>query len=76
MADKFLYEELDAVSKMGFSKKEIPDYLKDNLNPKFELRPYQVEAFSRFFTVWIMIFPVRIGLCTFSSIWPPAVEKH
>ncbi len=49
MTDKFLYEELDAVSKMGFLKKEIPDYLKDNLNPKFELRPYQEEAFARFF---------------------------
>lgn len=49
MADKFLYEELDAVSNMGFLKKDIPDYLKDNLNPKFELRPYQEEAFARFF---------------------------
>ena len=49
MADKFLYEELDAVSKMGFLKKEIPDYLKDNLNPRFELRTYQEEAFARFF---------------------------
>ncbi len=49
MADKFLYEELDAVSKMGFLKKDIPDYLKDNLNPKFELRLYQIEAFARFF---------------------------
>lgn len=49
MVDKFLYEELDAVSKMGFLKTEIPNYLKDNLNPKFELRPYQDEAFGRFF---------------------------
>ncbi|VEN74750.1 conserved hypothetical protein [Candidatus Desulfarcum epimagneticum] len=49
MAGKFLHEELDAVSKMGFLKKEIPDFLNDNLNPKFELRPYQQEAFSRFF---------------------------
>ena len=49
MAEKFLYEELDAVSKMGFLKKEIPDFLRDNLNPKFELRPYQEEAFARFF---------------------------
>jgi len=49
MPEKFLYEELDAVSKMGFLKKEIPDFLKDNLNPKFEPRPYQIEAFSRFF---------------------------
>jgi len=37
MTDKFLYEELDAVSKMDFLKKEVPDFLKDNLNPKFEL---------------------------------------
>ena len=49
MADKFLYEELDAVSNMGFLKKEIPNYLKDNLHPKFELRTYQEEAFARFF---------------------------
>lgn len=49
MADKLLYEELDAVSKMGFLRKEIPDFLKENLNHNFELRPYQVEAFSRFF---------------------------
>jgi type III restriction enzyme len=49
MADKFLYEELDAVSNMGFLRKDIPDFLKDNLNPKFELRPYQEEAFARFF---------------------------
>ncbi len=49
MTDKFLYEELDAVSKMGFLKKDIPDYLKYNLNPRFELRPYQEEAFARFF---------------------------
>jgi len=49
MAEQFLYEMLDNVSGMGFLKKEIPNFLKDNLNPKFELRPYQVEAFGRFF---------------------------
>jgi len=49
MADKFLYETLDSASELGFLKKEIPDYLKDNLNPKFELRLYQIEAFARFF---------------------------
>ncbi len=45
----FLYEELDTFSRWGSLSKDIPDYVKDNLNPKFELRPYQVEAFSRFF---------------------------
>ena len=49
MADKFLYETLDSASELGFLKKEIPDFLKDNLNSKFELRPYQIEAFARFF---------------------------
>jgi len=49
MAEKFLYEELDSFSKLGGLKKEIPEYLKNNLNPKFELRPYQEEAFARFF---------------------------
>jgi len=49
MADKFLYEELDAVSKWGDLKNDIPEYLKDNLNPRYELRPYQIEAFARFF---------------------------
>ena len=49
MTDKFLYATLDSVSEMGFLKKEIPAYLTDNLNPKFELRPYQQEAFARFF---------------------------
>ena len=49
MAEKFLYKTLDTVSEMGFLKKEIPAYLTDNLNSKFELRPYQEEAFVRFF---------------------------
>lgn len=49
MPEQFLYQNLDAVSSMGFLHKEIPDSVKFNLNPKFELRQYQIEAFSRFF---------------------------
>ena len=49
MSDKFLYDELDSFSRFHGLNQEIPDYLKDNLNPKFELRPYQVEALIRFF---------------------------
>ena len=41
MADKFLYEILDSASEPGLLKKDIPDYLKDNLNPGFDLPPYQ-----------------------------------
>ncbi len=49
MPKKFLYEELDSFSRFGGLNKEIPAYLTDNLNPVFELRPYQEEAFARFF---------------------------
>ena len=49
MVDKFLYEELDTLSKHGHINKELPAFLTDNLNPKFKLRPYQKEAFGRFF---------------------------
>ncbi len=49
MAEKFLYDDLDSFSRLGGLQKEIPDGLKDNLNPAFELRPYQEEAFARFF---------------------------
>lgn len=57
MADKFLYEELDSFSKFGGLPKEIPDYLKDNLNSEFTLRPYQEEAFARFFYCLANDFP-------------------
>lgn len=45
--NQFLYEQLDTLSKFRKLTKEIPDYLKNNLNSKFELRPYQIEAFAR-----------------------------
>ncbi len=45
----FLYQQLDSVSKMGFLKKDIPDFLSGNLNQNFEIREYQKEAFARFF---------------------------
>jgi type III restriction enzyme len=57
MADKFLYEELDAFSSFGGLKRKIPDYLKNNINPKFELRPYQEEAFARLFHCFENDFP-------------------
>ena len=50
MAAKFLYDTiLEEFGRRTLQNTEIPDYLKDNLNPKFELRPYQEEAFARFF---------------------------
>ncbi len=49
MAEQFLYETLDAVSKMGFLKQEVPQTVVQNLNSRYELRPYQIDAFARFF---------------------------
>lgn len=57
MPEPFLYERLDAASSMGFLKKEVPDSVAQNLNPKYELRPYQIEAFARFFHCYKNDFP-------------------
>jgi len=46
---KFLYEELDIRSKWGDLPKIIPQSVAQNLNPRYAPRPYQIEAFSRFF---------------------------
>ena len=56
MTEKFLYEGLDAISEYGGGfNTEIPALLKDNL--KFKLRPYQEEAFARFFHCFEKDFP-------------------
>ena len=49
MTDKFLYEQLDTLSQWGSIKSGVPDSVAQNLNPRYELRPYQVDAFARFF---------------------------
>lgn len=46
--DQFLYQQLDLLSGFASLDKEIPDSITQNLNPTFELREYQEEAFARF----------------------------
>jgi len=53
----FLYEELDTLSRYNVIKQEIPDSVVLNLNPVYTLRPYQIEAFSRFFHCYKHDFP-------------------
>ena len=48
MPEQFLCQELDVLSKHGVLSGEMPDSITQNLNPAYELRPYQVEAFARF----------------------------
>ena len=47
-----LYQDLDSAIGNGFldlsNYKNIPLYINKNLNPKFEMRKYQEEAFARF----------------------------
>lgn len=57
MPEPFLYEQLDAASSMGFLNKEVPDSIAQNLNPRYELRPYQVDAFARFLHCYKNDFP-------------------
>ncbi len=50
MPEKFLYEKtLEEFGRREIQNIHIPTYLTDNLNPAFELRPYQEEALARFF---------------------------
>ena len=43
----FLYEEMTALRKHKKIAK-CPEYIPKNLNPKFELRDYQIKAFENF----------------------------
>ena len=57
MADQFLYEKLDNLEEFEVIEKDIPAHVRDNLNPRFELRPYQEKAFARFFHCFERGFP-------------------
>ena len=45
----FLFEKIDTLKEVGFYS-ELPTYIKENLNPVFELRPYQESAFCNYIT--------------------------
>ena len=45
----YLYQKIDALREADAIKK-TPKYISENLNPSFELRPYQNRAFENFVT--------------------------
>lgn len=45
----FLFEKIDAAKEFG-AYSDLPRYIIENLNPNFELRPYQESAFCNFIT--------------------------
>ena len=46
----FLYEKIDTMKEVGVYNDELPRYVIENLNPNFELRPYQESAFCNYIT--------------------------
>lgn len=48
----FLFQNIEAARDFGGAYKELPDYIPENLNQAFELRPYQIEAFRHFITFY------------------------
>lgn len=47
----FLFQQMDVIRDFGGGA-EMPQYIADNLNPAFELRPYQIDAFRNFITFY------------------------
>ena len=48
MEEYKLSTEYDYLEKRGHISKDIPSLIFDNINPKFQLRNYQISAISRF----------------------------
>lgn len=49
----FLFQQMDSVREYSpIAYKEMPEYISENLNSKFELRPYQADAFRNFITYY------------------------
>ena len=57
MPEQFLYQQLDAASGLGLLNIDIPDSITQNLNPVYELRDYQTDAFARFIHCYNNSFP-------------------
>lgn len=61
---EFLYKGFNFLSENGYLIKEIPWYVAQNLNDKFQIRDYQIEAFARFVSYFSKdtnrIFPVHL----------------
>jgi len=49
--NKWLCDKLDTAKELGVLTQflDIPRFITENINPNFELREYQKEAFARFF---------------------------
>ena len=57
MQQQFLHQHLSIAFDYGVQKPEIPESITQNLNPTFELREYQTDAFARFIHCYNNDFP-------------------
>lgn len=49
----FLFQQLDTIRDYSpISYKQMPNFITENLNPSYELRPYQIDAFRHFITFY------------------------
>ena len=48
----FLFEKINTLREASAGYAELPQSVTDNLNPAFELRPYQEYAFRNFITYY------------------------
>ena len=47
----FLYEKLETIKEIG-GLASVPQYIKDNLSNRIELRDFQIDAFQNFITYY------------------------
>ncbi len=57
MPEQFLYQQLDAASRLNLLNVDMPDSVTQNLNPTYQLRDYQTDAFARFIHCYNNDFP-------------------
>ena len=76
MPEKFLHETvLEEFGQKTLRETDVPTYIRDNLNPAFELRPYQEEASYGLPSVLKMILRRRKNPYICYSTWQPAAVK-
>ena len=72
----FLYEQLDILSRFHALNEEMPDSITQNLNPAFEIREYQEEAFARFIYCLREDFDGKVHHFISYLTWRPVVVRR
>ena len=76
MLEQFLHEQLEIAFNYGVPKPEIPGSITQNLNPVFELRPYQEDAYASFVHYFNTDLPVKKNPSICYSTWQRAAARR